>query len=114
MALPQPSRTLAERMLSEVGFEDHLLGFRVRERSGPVPMKLYSCEELLGFLSDPFPQLDFAALQRWLATTMGDDELAQRIGELAAAPLTGQQRTHQLRDLLAERLLQCRRVAGHR
>jgi len=45
--LKNPSRELAMKILSEVGFEDRLIGFSLRERTGPMPVVMYKFEEVV-------------------------------------------------------------------
>ena len=74
--LSRPSRKLASRIVNEVDFEDRIIGYRLRERTGPLAMTLYSFEEVVTFLRDPFPRVNFHALQSWINDVMGDGELA--------------------------------------
>jgi hypothetical protein len=105
--LTSPSKGLAKRILTEVGFEDRITGYRLRERTGIMTIRLYSFEEVVGLLNDPHPRLDFAHLQRWVSETMGDPELAGKIGNVIQEDTSEQIRTIRIRDLMAQRLYQC-------
>ena len=105
--LAYPSKRLAERVLTEVGFEDRITGYRLRERTGCMTVRLYSFEEVLGLLNDPHPRLDFNRLQQWMRDTMGDPELAGIIGNAIEEDTSEQVRTLRIRDLMAQRLYQC-------
>jgi hypothetical protein len=105
--LTSPSKEVAKRILAEVGFEDRITGYRLRERTGIMTIRLYSVEDVVGLLNDPHPRLDFARLQRWVGETMGDPELAGRIGDALQEDTSEQVRTIRIRDLMAQRLYQC-------
>jgi len=107
-----PSNDLTSRILTEVGFEDRLEGFRLRERSGPVPVILYRFEEVVSFLNDPHPRLDFRELEGWIRRVMGDAELAEKIAGAIQKGNNDQDRTYLIRDLMEERLNQCRAEGG--
>jgi hypothetical protein len=105
--LTSPSKGLAKRILAEVGFEDRITGYRLREKTGIMAIRLYSFEEVVGLLNDPHPRLDFALLQRWVSETMEDPELAGRIGDAIQEDTSEQTRSIRIRDLMAQRLYQC-------
>jgi hypothetical protein len=107
--LKDPSKDLATRILTEVDFEGRLNGFRLRERAGPVPVTLYSFEEVVSLLNDPHPRLDFNELEGWVRRTMGDTELADRIAETIRIGRSDQERALHIRKLMEERLNQCRK-----
>ena len=107
MELTSPSKDLAQRILNEVGFEDRLTGYRLRERTGVMTIQLYSFEEVVWLLNDPHPSLDFTRLEQWIRETMGDPELAGRIGDVIQEDISDQVRTLRIRDLMALRLYQC-------
>ena len=108
-----PSNDLTRRILTEVGFEDRLEGFRLRERSGPTPVTLYSFEEVVSLLTDPHPRLDFEALEGWIQSVMGDEELAEQIATVIKKGENDQERTYSIRELMEERLNQCRIEGCH-
>jgi len=108
-----PSNDLSKRILSEVGFEDRLEGFRLRERSGPMPVTMYSFEEVVSLLNDPHPRLDFEELEGWVRSVMGDTELAEQIGAAIKKGDNDRERTYSIRDFMEERLNQCRIEGGH-
>jgi hypothetical protein len=106
--LEDPSRELATRILTEVDFEDRLCGFSLRERSGPIPVTMYSFEEVVSLLNDLYPRLDFRELEGWIRSVMGDTELAEQIAQAVKKGNNDQERTYLIRDLIEERLNQCR------
>jgi len=83
------------------------MGFRLRERTGPTPVTIYSFVEAVGFLYDQHPRIDFAQLASWVNTVMGDAELAQLLHVVAALKASHQRKTERFRELMTERLLQC-------
>jgi hypothetical protein len=109
--LTKPSRDLAERVLSEVGFEDRLIVYKLHRRAGPMQVTLYSFEEAVGFLFGAFPQPDFVELARWTEAVIKDPELADRIRELADKKASDMKKILALRQLMGTRLQQCRQIA---
>ena len=108
--LSEPTNALAKTILTEVGFEDRLIGYRLRERSGPMPMTLYSFEEVVILLSDSGPRIEFNRLERWLRETMADDELADRIKLLIDRDRSDYEKSVCIRNLMLERLIQCKKI----
>ena len=102
-----PSKALAARIVTEVGFEDRLLGYRLSERAGAMSIPLYSFEEVLGLLNEPHPRIDFNRLETWVRDTMGDAELAGKIRALIEGDMSDRDRSVRIRDLMALRLHQC-------
>ena len=105
-----PSNDLSKRILTEVDFEDRLVGFSLRERSGPVPVTMYSFVEVVSLLNDPHPRLDFNELETWIRKTMRDKELADQIADAVIKGNSDQNRSLRIKELLEERLDQCKRL----
>lgn len=110
--LPPPDQTLAKRALAEVDFDRRLCGYIVHERTGPILRPLYSLAEVYALLSHPFPHLPLEDLCRWLAEVIEDQELAQAVAITAAGAGTEAQRMKQIREIIGERLTQCRQLLG--
>ena len=108
--LSEPSKDMASKILNEVGFEERFIAYRLRERTGPIPITLYSFEEAVGLLNDPFPGVDFTRLEDWIREVMGDGELADKIRDVIARDISARDKTLCIRDLMVERLIQCRRI----
>jgi len=108
--LRDPSRELAKRILTEVDFEDRLVGFSLHERTGPNPVTMYSFEEVVSLLNDPHPRLDFSELEIWVRKTMDDQELAEQIAEAIGKGKSDQNRSDRIKELMEERLDQCKRL----
>jgi hypothetical protein len=108
--LPEPSSALSGRILSEVGFNDRFIGYRLRQRTGAAPVTLYSFGEVFGLLSDPHPRIDFDRLEEWIRDVMKDTALADKIKEVVKEDFSGSEKTLRIRDLMEERLFGAIRV----
>ena len=108
--LSNPSTQLASRILSEVNFDQRLEGFRLRERAGILAIQLYSVSEIVGFLSDPFPRIDFIALSDWVLNVMEDPELSEMITGIAVSDASDLEKTRQIRNLMGIRLVQSKKM----
>ncbi len=109
--LSTPDAHLAARVLREVDFEQRLVGYRLRERTGPLPSSLYSFEEVVHLLSDKFPFVSPERLQQWVATVTEDAELAAAIAGAIEEETNDVDRIAHIGALMAERLCQCKRAA---
>ena len=110
--LSEPDIHLVSRLLKEVGFEDRLIGYRMRERVGPIRVSLYSFEEVVHLLNDSLPYLNLKKLVEWIEVVVKDEELAARIAETVKREANDQCRMLRIRTLMGERLCQCRRADG--
>ena len=121
--LPEPSKDVATRILSEVDFDNRLIGFDMKPRAGNTPLSLYSFAEATNFLHvDGFDALtipgaggsvgyiDLAALQNWVNTVMGDKDLAEAIAETVKENESYHDQANAVKELLAERLHQCKEI----
>jgi hypothetical protein len=105
-----PSNDLSKRILTEVDFEDRLVGFSLRERSRPEPVIMYRFEEVVTLLNDPHPRLDFNEFETWIRKTMGDQELADQIAEVIRIGRSDQDRSLRIKKVMEERLSQCKNL----
>ncbi len=103
-----PSNGLIKRILAEVDFDGRMEGYRLRERSGPLPVLMYRFEEVVSFLNDSHPRLDFKKLEEWVRGIMGDPELAEKIAGATKKGNSDLERTRLIRDWMEERLNQCK------
>ena len=106
--LSEPTAELACHVTGKVGFENRLVGYRVRQRAGALMTPLYSFEEVVHLLNDQFPQLSLRRLEEWLRTVIGDGELADRIAEVAQEDMCDRDRMLRVRMLMSARLCQCK------
>jgi hypothetical protein len=107
--LSKPDKELASRVLNEVGFEERIVGYRISERLGPTRTSMYSFEEVVNFLNDKFPQLEFEELEKWVKVVMKDEELALKIAKAVGEETNDHDRTQRIRILMGERLSQCKK-----
>ena len=108
--LHAPDRDTAARIVREVDFEHRLAGGYVHERAGVMMLSLYSVEEVFALLCSACPQIDIGQLERWLRTTIGDSELADRVRDIAAQDESRQDLLSRVRDAIGLRLVQCRQA----
>ena len=105
-----PTRELARRILGEVDFQDRLIGHKMRMRMGPVPVSLYSFEEVVRFLTEDIPQMDLDKLQAWVGEKIGDKDLARAIREISTKELDEPEKLLHIRGLMMARLGQSRSI----
>ena len=108
--LSEPDKELVSRVVQEVGFEERLVGYRVRQRLGPTITTMYSFEEVVHFLNDKFPLLKFEALEKWLRTVMKDEELAVKTAEAIEEEKNDHDRLQRIKIRMRERLSQCKKA----
>ena len=105
-----PTKELATRILGEVDFPDRLIGHKMRRRMGPVPVSLYSFEEVVRFLTEDIPQIDLEDLHTWVGEKIGDKDLAGAIGEIGRREMDDPEKLLRIRGLMMARLGQSRRI----
>ena len=108
--LKKPSRKLAQKLLSEVSFEDRFVGYRMRQRAGSVAVTCYSFEQVVHLLRDQLPMIDLTGLERWVRQVLCDECLADKIGIARDQGQNNYQRTLLIRELAEERLRQCKAI----
>ena len=106
--LHRPDKDLISRILNEVGFEERIVGYQVRERSGPAMKTMYSFKEVVDFLNDRLPYIDFKELEKWVRNVMKDEQVALKISEIIGQEDNDFDRTKRIRVLMGERLRQCK------
>ena len=90
VSLPKPSRDVALRVMGEVGFEERLLGVKMRPMVGNQEHFVYSVKEVIEFLRmDSVEDLlttgskayvgyiDPLVLKKWMVEVIGDKVLAE-------------------------------------
>ena len=108
--LSTPDEHLIARVLREVGFEQRLVGYRLRERTGPMPASLYSFEEVVHLLGDKCPYLCLQRLEQWVDSVTEDTELAAAIADAIREETNDRDRMLRIGTLMGERLCQCKRA----
>jgi hypothetical protein len=108
--LGNPSSKLVMRVLTAVDFEHRLDGYRLRERAGALPVNMFSFEEVVSFLNDPYPRVAFDELEKWVRETMDDKELAEYIAETIRTGGSDGERSLHIEKLMTERLNQCKKL----
>ena len=107
--LKAPSHELTIRVLGEVAFEDRLIGFSLRSRSGSLPVTMYKFEEVVTLLNDPFPRLDWSDLERWIKNIIRDPDLVEEIVAAVKEEKSDRDRCLRIRVRMEERLNQCKK-----
>ena len=105
-----PTKELATRILGEVDFPDRLIGHKMRKRMGPVPVSLYSFEEVVRFLTEDIPQIDLQDLRTWVGEKIGDKDLARAIEEISRKEMDDPEKFLHIKGLMSARLGQSRRI----
>ncbi len=105
-----PTKELARKILGEVEFQDRLIGHKMRRRMGPVPVSLYSFEEVVRFLAEDIPQIDLEDLHTWVGEKIGDRDLARAIEEISRNEMDDPEKFLHIKGLMAARLGQSRRI----
>lgn len=121
--LPEPSPELAVKLLSEVGFEERLVGYEMSPATGQTPRSLYSLAEVARFVGvggavelltrgsqASIGYLDPEAVIRWVETILGDAALASALRRKLAGCATYREKAGVVHELLQQRLAQCQAV----
>ncbi len=108
--LSTPDEELVARILREVDFDQRFVGYRLRERTGPIAASLYSFEEVVHLLNDQFPYVSPKQLEQWVETIMEDSELAAALAAAIQAETNDRDRILRTRTLMNERLCQCKKA----
>ena len=108
--LSTPNEDLAARVLREVDYPQRLVGYRMRERLGAIPVSLYSFEEVVHLLGDKCPYVNLQRLEEWIATVTQDSELAVAIARVTQEETNDRDRLSRIGPLMGERLCQCKKA----
>ncbi len=123
--LSEPSKELAARLLSELGYEERLVGYKMTAMNGNTPESLYSLQEAIDILQADSPEtlllkggnlslgyIDPGDLRKWVEEVLGDSELAGAIGlELEMGKESGYaKQIGAIKALMAQRLRQCKEL----
>lgn len=108
--LSTPDKNLTARVLREVDFDQRLVGYRIRERTGPIPESLYSFEEVVHLLGDKCPYVSLEQLRQWVDSVTEDAELAAAMAAAIHEETNDRDRMLRVGTLMGERLCQCKRA----
>ena len=121
--LSEPSMELAERLLSEVGFEKRFVGVKMMPRAGNRVSSIYSFEEAVDFLHPDSLEdllsvgsrscvgyLDLDQLRRWVGEGFGDKELAEEMGKEIEKSNSYMDKVKIIKQLMQQRLSQCNKI----
>ncbi len=108
-ALSTPDATLIAGLLREVDYENRLEGCLMREHSGPAAVTVYSFEEAVRLLSDPFPMVDPTELVCWVREAVGDRELSEKMERAVGAESCTMNKIRAAANLMAQRLEQIKK-----
>jgi hypothetical protein len=104
--LSSPDARTAQRLLGTVDYERRFVGYRLHRRLGAHPVDLYGLVDLLALLMLDQPRVHLVRLADWVATSLGDDALAQAIALIERGPGCEHDRHVALLRLVEARLLQ--------
>lgn len=108
--LSTPPPKVAENIFKEVGYDSRLVGYRLKSRSGPAAVTLYSLVEAFGLLFEAHPRLDFAELSDWVNKEYHDAELAERIVDISQKEISITEKNSQIGEILFARIVQCMEI----
>ena len=125
VSLPEPSREVALRVVSEVDFEERLLGVKMRSMVGNQEHFIYSVKEVIEFLrmehvedlltpgsKEYVGYIDLNILEKWVAEIIRDKDLAEAIKEESERSNNFKDQVTSIKALIAERFSQCVALIG--
>ncbi len=114
---------LAAKLLSEVEFDQHIIGTRYHAMSGGTPIYITGLKEVAVFLHFGSPKslltlggggtinyIDFTNLRNWISDVFGDQELAKAIDREIETGTCFANTVGPIKQLLEERIAQCESV----
>jgi len=121
--LSEPTKELATRLLSEVGFKERLVGVTMHPKAGNIGASIYSFEEAANLLhydagdlrirgTGSIGYIDLYDLQKWVGGVYGDKELAETIGEKIKEGSSYKEQVEAIKPLMEQRLRQCKKIVG--
>ena len=112
VVLSEPSKKLATRLVTNVGFNERLLGYLVNWSTGPMQVTLYSFKEVVNFLQNTSARINPALLASWVREVQGDSELANRMEEAVKQGESDMARLELIKRAMELRLNQCLAILG--
>lgn len=125
VSLPKPSRDVALRVVGEVGYEERLLGVKMRPMVGNQEHFIYSVKEVIEFLrmervedllttgsKEYVGYIDPHVLKKWMAEVIGDKGLAEAIREEIERLDNFKDQVAAIKIIISERFEQCVELIG--
>ena len=112
VVLSEPSEELAERLLTKVGFNERIIGYRVNWSTGPMQVTLYSFREAVSFLSNENARISPALLASWMREVHKDTELADKMEAAIEQGKSDKEKLELVGSIMEQRLEQCRQIIG--
>jgi len=123
--LSKPSKELAKRLLTQVGFKDRLIGYKMTPMQGNLEESIYSFKDANEFLWFDFGEfgvkssgsigyIDPIKLEKWIFEVFGDKELAEAIGKKTKESNNYKERLEAIKPLVEQRLKQCWEIIGEK
>ena len=112
VVLSKPSEELAKRLLTKVGFNERIIGYRVDWSTGPMQVTLYSFKEAVAFLSNENARISSALLASWMREVHGDTELADKMESAIEQGKSDKEKLELVGSIMEQRLKQCREITG--
>jgi hypothetical protein len=121
--LSPPSQDLAGKILSELGWEQRIEGYRCIPMTGNLKEFIFKFKDatklLHAHVGDPwstssgyFGFFDFDELLTWIRSVFGDEELASAISERIASDSSLKEKIEVAKPLMEQRLRQCEEKCG--
>lgn len=121
--LSPPSRDMAKRILTEVGWQERLEGYRTVPMAGNLREFIFKFKDATNLLhanvGDPwstrsgyFGYFDFDELIAWIRDVFGDTELASAISERITSDSSLKDKIEAAKPLMEQRLRQCEDILG--
>jgi len=121
--LSQPSKEMAKRLLTLVGFKERLTGTKMVAMAGDMRESIYSFKEAVSFLhfnvgvltergSGSIGYINPVELEKWVRDVFGDFELAEAIGEKTKENSNYKDQVEAIMPLMEQRLKQCKEIIG--
>ena len=112
VVLSKPSEELVKRLLTRVGFNERIIGYRVNWSTGPMQVTLYSFKEAVSFLSNENARISPALLASWMREVHGDTELADKMDYAIEQGKNDKEKLELVGSIMEQRLRQCREIIG--
>ena len=112
VVLSKPPEELAKRLLTKVGFNERLIGYRVDWSTGPMQVTLYSFKEVVVFLSSDKARISSALLAKWMREVYKDTKIADKMEDAIEQGKSDKEKLELVGNIMEQRLRQCREIIG--